>query len=527
MQASPQIRPFLPFFPCYNLLVKRSLLLLCLLPFLISCSSGLDFSSYEYGTLNEEPFSSKEGDGYKEIAEFSPISSQDESFLSYSSLLEKEDEKGKRRYAMPSTGVAKLLVIPVDFEDYPSSLLPSDSLARVNRAFFGKSSSSFYSVASYYEESSYSRLQIRGKVASSWFRAKQESTAYESTSLSVQKSSLSYIYKEALSWYDSTYPEDPSSNYAYTSGNGESVVPVFFVYSRPYEGMDTGTSSRSSFFWAFSMDSPAPIAFASYYMMDDQATSRTYVHEMGHLLGLKDYYDENAKEDVAEISPLGRADMMDASLGDHNPFSKALLDWTRPTYVTSSCEITLSSFSSSGQFLLLSPNWNGSIYDEYFLVCFYSPFGINSHDGKRGNNLTSALPYKPGVMVYHVDARLEVYKNNLHTYSYLPDSGVSTSGFKVDFAFDNSIGNVGSTSKCLIQLMDASSNSSSLSPYFVASSLTKQEGKVNYRDVLFQKGQKLSSLGDLSFHKGGSLNLDFEVKEVASTYAMLSFKTIG
>ncbi len=502
--------------------MKRPFLFLCLLPLLTSCSSGLDFSSYEYGALNANPFNAAEGDGYKQIAEFSPLSSKDESFLSYSSILNKRDEKGNRRYAMPSTGVSKLLVIPIDFEDYPSSSLPGDSLSKISRAFFGKPSSSFHSVASYYEASSYSRLQIIGKVTG-WFRAPKPSSSYESASLSEQKSYLSYIYKEALSWHDSVYSDDPSENYAYITEGGESIVPVFFVYSRPYKGMDDGSSSRSSFYWAFSLDNPAPIGFASYHMMDEQATSRTYVHEVGHLLGLKDYYDENSKEDVAEISPLGRADMMDASLGDHNPFSKMILNWVRPTYVASACKITLPSFVSSGQFLLLSPSWNGSIYDEYYLVCFYSPFGVNSYDGKKGNG----LPYKPGVMVYHVDARLDVYNNNLHTYNYLPSSTVATSGKKVDFAFDNSIGSVSSTSKCLIQLLDASSLSSSLSPYFVASSTTKQEGEINYRDVLFQKGQKLSSLGELSFHKGGKLNLDFEVKEVTSTYARLSFKSIG
>ncbi len=415
-----------------------------------------------------------------------------------------------------------MLVIPIDFEDYPSSSLPSDSLSRIRRAFFGKPSSSFYSVASYYEESSYSRLQIKGKVTD-WFRASKPSTSYESTSLSTQKSSLSYIYKEALRWHDSTYPDDPSSNYAYQSESGESIVPVFFIYSRPYEGMDSGSISRSSFYWAFSMDNPAPIGFASYYMMDEQATSRTYVHETGHLLGLKDYYDENAQEDVAEISPLGRADMMDASLGDHNPFSKMLLDWVRPTYVTSSCEIILPSFTSTGEFVLLSPKWNNSIYDEYFLLSFYSPFGVNSYDGKKANGLNSSIPYKPGVMVYHVDARLEIYANNLHTYNYLPSSTLITSGKKVDFARSNSIGNLTYSSRCLIQLLDASSTSAALSPYFVASSITKQEEKINYRDVLFQKGDKLSSLSDLSFHDGSKMSLDFEVQEVTATYAKIVF----
>lgn len=492
---------------------------------LLSCSQGLDFSSYVYGELNEEAFAEETGDGYRRSAVFRSVSSKDESFSSYQSILQREDEKGNRNYVIPSTGTQPLLVIPIDFSDCPSSSLPADAISRISRAFFGTPSSSFFSVASYYEESSYGRLQIKGKVAPSWFRAENPSSSYSSLSAAEQKAVLPSFYRSALLWYQETYPEDPLSNYAYLSESGESVVPVFFVYSLPYDGMESGKTSRSSFFWAFSMNRPAPISFASYYMMDDQATSRTYVHEVGHLFGLKDYYDEGSNEAVACVSPLGRCDMMDASMGDHNPFSKMLLDWARPIEVTSSCRVKIRSFSASGDFVLLSPSWNGSPFDEYLLLSFYSPFGLNGYDGKKGKEASASLPDAPGVMAYRVNGRLGVYENSSLSYSSPLSETSQTKGKRVDLAYSNNIGDVSNASRALIQLLDASGSSSSLCPYYVASSVTEGQEGMNRRAALFQKGQGFQegSFSDFVFHDGEKLGYSFTVEEVTSTYAAISF----
>lgn len=502
--------------------MKKALLSFSLLPLLLSCSAGGDFSSYSYGELNTAPFSSSQEEGYRYISEYKAVSSKDESFLSYRDMLQKEVDGSERSYYLPSTGVQKLLVIPVDFSDYPASSLSSDALSHINRAFFGTDSDSFFSLASFYEQSSYGRLQIKGKVASSWFRASSPSTSYETTSIYEQKRYISSLYKEALEWYDKTYPDDSSANYAFYV-DGSPIVPVFFVYSRPYEGMGENKIGRSSFYWAYTINSPAPICFASYHMIDDGGTSRTFIHEAGHLFGLKDYYDDLCSEDVAEISPLGRADMMDASLGDHNPFSKLLLDWTRPIEVTSSCSISLRPFSLSGECLLLAPDWKGSLYEEYLLVCFYTPFGLNHYDGRKDASPSNALPSSPGIMVYKVNAKLVTYLKNLPTGDYLPDGSVSSKGKKVDFACSNSLSSLSSYKKALIQLLDHSSSSEALTPYFVASSSSRQEGDVSYRDVLFKKGSSLSDIKDLTWPNGSKLSLDFKVDAVSATYATIAF----
>ena len=52
------------------------------------------------------------------------------------------------------------------------------------------------------------------------------------------------------------------------------------------------------------------------------------IHETGHALGLPDYYDYD--DTVGPRGGVGGLDMMDANRGDHNCFSKFLLDWMTP-----------------------------------------------------------------------------------------------------------------------------------------------------------------------------------------------------
>ena len=70
-----------------------------------------------------------------------------------------------------STGEAKILVIPVYFSDMPLTRLnksEEETINDINDTFFGDSSSTSYweSVSSFYQKSSYNKLQISGKVSS-------------------------------------------------------------------------------------------------------------------------------------------------------------------------------------------------------------------------------------------------------------------------------------------------------------------------------------------------------------------------
>ena len=140
--------------------------------------------------------------------------------------------------------------------------------------------------------------------------------------------------------------------------------------------------------------------------------AHTFIHETGHLFGLVDYYPADESDIANSVpEPAGRIDMMDCSVGDHTALSKMWLNWARPYWVTGatdSTEITIGSLVDTGDLILINDLWNGTVFDEYYLVEFYSPTGLNYFDTNTGNNLAK-LPSLPGVKIYHVDARLGYY----------------------------------------------------------------------------------------------------------------------
>ncbi len=133
--------------------------------------------------------------------------------------------------------------------------------------------------------------------------------------------------------------------------------------------------------------------------------AETYIHELGHLLGLPDLYSG-----THSYGPLGGWDMMDYNVGDHGPANKLLYGWLKPLVATTGeYQVTLDSYSkdSDGMNSALLIPYSGSnlsdgdAFDEYLLVVFYTPGGLyNAH-----YNTTLSVE-DAGIVVYHVDARL-------------------------------------------------------------------------------------------------------------------------
>jgi hypothetical protein len=130
------------------------------------------------------------------------------------------------------------------------------------------------------------------------------------------------------------------------------------------------------------------------------------------MLGLDDYYDYVYDYRIERggvvtsgfIGGVGGADLMDATVGDHTPISKILLDWITPTVITESGTYQLLSLQDTvgegqHQVLLIPKNWNESYFSEYYLVDFYTPTGLNeAFKGYKG------LFSEYGVRIYHIDA---------------------------------------------------------------------------------------------------------------------------
>ena len=491
---------------------------------LSSCAGGKGlFQLYENGPLAEDPIPEIVGQGYRRDSTFGTIHTSDRGDLS--SDLATIYSYGAARRVMPSTGRQRLTVIPVDFATYPGADLGEGAIDNIRKAFFGDGNGNqYYSVAEYYDKSSFHRFQLEGDVDDQWFRP---SATYEKlVSLPTPKQTkpaLETIYREAFQWHNETYPDNEL----------EAGDPIFFVYSAPYSGMDDGKTDRNNMMWAFVINDPAPIGWSSYHMFhvngDSQVDAHTNIHEFGHMLGLIDYYDTDSTVDPSPCSPLGRMDMMDCSIGDHGAFSKMLLNWTMPYVVNDSCEITIRPQEGNGDCILVTNSWNGTPFDEYLLLELYTPSYLNSFDAKGERSDGVRLMGRPGVKITHVDARLGVYNDrNKAPLRYLEGNELGSNS--VDF-YQNNNGTVSGSvvtpkrDNFLLRTLYRSATSKALPAYFVSSDADVDrdyEGiTVRYRDVLFGAGDTIQGY---ALNSKGVLPYSIHIDELTSTYAKISFR---
>ncbi len=335
-----------------------------------------------------------------------------------------------QRY-LPSTGDRKILVIPIETSD---DSFTKDEITRIEKGFFGESSETGWeSVASFYEKSSYGKLRITGEV-SPIVRINQTTDQAEAQAKNYDKKNMTYtdaILKSALSAISDSVD---LSEYD-TDGDGY-LDAVWMVYSPRY-------NSSSDFYWAYTTWSEDDSSFsgkkaccyawasvdfltqkkytASIFDMKYLADSHTFIHETGHMLGLDDYYSydyEYSKKnpDGNADTPVGGVDMMDFNIGDHDSYSKYLLGWLSPTVITeqylqaNDYSLTLRSQNRFGEAFLVpvyngnKALYNGTPYDEYLLIEYYTPDGLNEQDSEElyTNNLSTYQ--KSGVLVYHVNA---------------------------------------------------------------------------------------------------------------------------
>lgn len=349
----------------------------------------------------------------------------------------------------PTIGTAKLLVIPVWFTD-SSTFINANKKETVRedirKAYLGtEKETGWHSVKSFYETESAGRLTIEGTV-SNWYECGKSYNTYgpESTGGSATES----LVTSATNWYFTNNPSESRQDYD-RDGNGY-LDGVLLIYAAPdCQSLDEDDDSLDNL-WAYcywlqesgnnSKTSPGPNVFfwASYDFLYDSSTAssktggqssyghgdnshctidaHTFIHEMGHVFGLDDYYDygDNHAQHAGGFS------MQDYNVGGHDPFSVMAFGWADPYIPTDSCEITISAFQKNHDFILLTPEWNefDSPWDEYFLLELYTPTGLNELDATYSYDGTRRGPSAPGIRLWHVDARLLYLTSDKDNGSY-------------------------------------------------------------------------------------------------------------
>lgn len=325
---------------------------------------------------------------------------------------------------LPSLGDVNLLIIPILIPGYETIDLNEDGVDDkeevkndIEIAFFGDDEKLGYeSVKTFYQKSSYGKLNLSGEVTDwydatlSGFTSAAEITATETVEL----------VNDAVKWAQDTLKIDMTE---YDADQDGYIDGVWCVYSCP-NMHNGGPYLDDQNYWAYTswgnqtemgnVSSPIYNLFgwASYdFMYDgygiDKIDAHTFIHETGHFLGLSDYY----ATDLLVYSPLGRIDMMDANLIDHNSFSKMILGWTKPYVVYGSDTIDLKSFQNENSFIVIpsdqsAPSAEFNPFSEYILIEVYDNHGLNYQDSNVYlGDYKILAPQGLGVRIYHIDKR--------------------------------------------------------------------------------------------------------------------------
>jgi M6 family metalloprotease-like protein len=294
---------------------------------------------------------------------------------------------------LPTTGTVKILALLIAFSDYPGTT----PVATISSRLFGDGQGGppFDSLRNFYRRSSYNQLEIQGNVLG-WYTAPYARSSVVETDAGRQN-----LIKEALTYYN-----QQGHDFTQYDNDGDGAIDYFCVFwSGPHGdwasfwwGYDTGFydgsyrldgKRLSNYSWQWEL----------YNYPFGNFTSSTIIHETGHALGVPDYYDYD--DTVGPRGGVGGLDIMDGTAGDHNCFSKFMLDWITPTVVAGGRQTV--SLRASGLYpdaLIFMPGAvTGRIFDEYFMV----------QNRYRSGNDTGLFTGADGLLLWHVDARLDTY----------------------------------------------------------------------------------------------------------------------
>lgn len=316
---------------------------------------------------------------------------------------------------MPSTGNVKVLAVLIEFNDYAHA----NSRDFIHSNLFGTGDATrapYESLVTYYNRASYDQLDLGNGTTLGWYR-----TSYDRSSVPQTRTGRETLIKQVLNHYNSE-----GHDFSQYDNDGNGIIDYFVVI---WTGPDNGWGN---FWWGYQTSfsdttySLDGVRLGKYsWQWEARPEGGTFtpivvIHETGHALGLPDYYDYDSS--VGPDGGVGRLDMMDGNKGDHNCFSKWMLDWLSPTVVASGTQaITLDATGTSQDCVVIWPNvTTGDLFSEFFVV-------QNRH--RVGNDNAANMP-GDGMLIWHVDASLD-----------------STAK---DFAYDNSF-----TSHKLLRLMEA------------------------------------------------------------------------
>ncbi len=239
---------------------------------------------------------------------------------------------------MPWTGNVNILALLIAFQDYS----PTDTQTAIHNKLFGSGDSAYYpedSLTNFYTRSSYGKLSLSGNTLG-WY-----TTSYPRSNIPETTAGREALLKEVLTHWDTQ-----GHDFSQYDNDGDGDIDYFVViWAGPH-------GEWSSFWWgyqtrfrdsSYTLDGKTLTKYSwqwEAYTPGNPFHPGSVIHAAGHSLGVPDFYVY-----VGTVGPdggVGGLDVMHDS-GDHNSFTKWMLEWITPTFITAgSQQVTLRASAS-------------------------------------------------------------------------------------------------------------------------------------------------------------------------------------
>lgn len=327
---------------------------------------------------------------------------------------------------LPSQGDAAVVVFYVDFPDCPYTYEPS--LDDLNRYCFGTEddpsdpSYPFNSMHCFYDRSSKGSMNLTGTVIR--YTTENEKSYYEDDEYKVRL--VKEIYKNLKSEYD----------FAQYDKDGDGYIDATLI-NVPKAAGDTDWWPCAGL---FSESCRADGKYVGHLIVGNaEVVSATehryfvsaYLHELGHCMGLPDYYLYYSEDMFAFHGEAGPDLMAADAYSDMDCFSKLMLGWYHENQVQvydqsagGAQSFTLrNAQTDAGNCLILPCGKLDSYFAEYMIVEYITEDANNSRLNK---DMSSLFSLSPGIRVYHIYA--DVSETPWFTYFSYENGAAATGG---------------------------------------------------------------------------------------------------
>lgn len=304
--------------------------------------------------------------------------------------------------SLPSQGDANVAIFYVDFPDCKYRYMPS--VSEIEDIAFGKADPSdsnypFESMSAFYDRSSKGAMKLGGKAFT--YTAKNNVSAYGNDVWHID------LVEEILAEFDATV------DFSEFDGDGDKTIDAILI-SVPTSAGDDNWWPAAGVFGGNTRNRVDGMDIGHVIVGNAQIESAddcwnfnsSYLHEMGHCMGLPDYYLYGV-EDFQGLHGSAGFELMDDAMCDFGALSKLMLGWYAPEQVNvynkadGKQSFTLKSGQTNEGNCVIIPvgDLDKNYYSEFFIVEYSDLTGNNSQVANEWWRATGS-----GVRVYHAEA---------------------------------------------------------------------------------------------------------------------------